>query len=117
MPNGTLANSVVQDLSVPETRRVDLTFRIAPNTSLDTIESVISEVLSANPNVLTDPEPSIVLTEITDSALIYGVRIWCPGSEYWPTRFALNRAIKVAFDEQGIIMPHQQVDVHMKEKT
>ena len=115
VPNGTLANSVVQDLSVPETRRVDLTFRIAPTTSLDTIDSVISEVLSANPNVLTDPEPSIVLTEITDSALIYGVRIWCPGSEYWPTRFGLNRAIKLAFDEHGIVMPHQQVDVHVQE--
>lgn len=114
VPNGALANSVVKDLSIAETRRVDLTFRIAPATSLDTIESVIGEVLSANPNVLTDPEPSIVLTEITDSALIYGVRIWCPGSEYWPTRFGLNRAIKLAFDEHGIIMPHQQVDVHVK---
>ena len=115
VPNGTLANSVVKDLSIAETRRVDLTFRIAPATSLDTIESVIGGVLSSTPNVLTDPEPSIVLTEITDSALIYGVRIWCPGSEYWSTRFGLNRAIKLAFDEHGIVMPHQQVDVHVKE--
>ena len=115
VPNGTLANSVVQDLSVPETRRVDLTFRIAPDTPLEKIESVISDVLSANPNVLADPAPSIVLTEITDSALIYGVRIWCPGAEYWNTRFGLNRAIKLAFDEHGVVMPHQQVDVHVKE--
>ena len=113
VPNGTLANSVVKDLSIAETRRVDLTFRVAPSTSLDLVEGVIGEVLSANPNVLTAPEPSIVLTEITDSAMIYGVRIWCPGDKYWDTRFALNRAIKLAFDENGIIMPHQQVDVHV----
>ena len=117
VPNGTLANSVVKDLSIAETRRVDLTFRVAPATSLDLVESVIGEVLSANPNVLTDPEPSIVLTEITDSAMIYGVRIWCPGDQYWPTRFSLNRAIKLAFDEHGIVMPHQQVDVHVKEEA
>ena len=67
-------------------------------------------------DVLPDPAPSVVLTEITDSALIYGVRIWCPGSKYWDTRFALNRSIKLAFDENGIIMPHQQVDVHVQEK-
>ena len=113
VPNGTLANSVVKDLSIAETRRVDLTFRIAPSTPLDKVEAVIGEVLAANPNVLTDPAPSIVLTEITDSALIYGVRIWCPGDQYWPTRFGLNRAIKLAFDEHGIVMPHQQVDVHL----
>ena len=117
VPNGTLANSVVKDLSIAETRRVDLTFRVAPATSLDLVESVIGEVLSANPNVLTDPEPSIVLTEITDSAMIYGVRIWCPGDQYWPTSFSLNRAIKLAFDEHGIVMPHQQVDVHVKEQA
>ena len=117
VPNGTLANSVVKDLSIAETRRVDLTFRVAPSTSLDLVEGVIGEVLSANPNVLTDPEPSIVLTEITDSAMIYGVRIWCPGDQYWPTRFNLTRAIKLAFDEHGIVMPHQQVDVHLNTPT
>lgn len=117
VPNGTLANSVVKDISIAETRRVDLTFRVAPSTSLDLVESVIAEVLSSNPNVLTDPEPSIVLTEITDSAMIYGVRIWCPGDQYWPTRFNLTRAIKLAFDEHGIVMPHQQVDVHLNTPT
>ena len=116
VPNGTLANSVVQDLSIPETRRCDLSFRIDPSTPLDKVDAVINQVLTANPNVLLDPAPSVVLMEITDSAMIYGVRIWCPGSEYWPTRFALNRALKIAFDENGIIMPHQQVDVHLQEK-
>ena len=116
VPNGTLANSVVQDLSIPETRRCDLTFRVAHDTPVDKVETVIAEVLAANENVLTDPEPSIVLMEITDSAMIYGVRIWCPGSQYWPTRFALNRAIKLAFDDSGIVMPHQQVDVHVEGK-
>ena len=116
VPNGTLANSVVQDLSVPETRRCDLTFRIAHDTSVDTVETVINEVLATNEKVLPDPAPSVVLMEITDSAMIYGVRIWCPASEYWPTRFALNRAIKLAFDEHGIIMPHQHVDVHLQDK-
>lgn len=113
VPNGTLANSVVKDLSVAETRRVDLSFRVDPSTPLEKVESVIADVLAANENVLDDPAPSIVLTDITDSALIYGVRIWCPGPQYWPTRFGLNRAIKLAFDANGIVMPHQQVDVHL----
>ncbi len=113
IPNGTLSNSVLKDMSVAETRRVDLSFRVDPAAPLEKVEAVIADVLAANENVLDDPAPSIVLTEITDSALIYGVRIWCPGSQYWPTRFGLNRAIKLAFDQNGIIMPHQQVDVHL----
>ena len=34
VPNGTLANSVVKDLSIAETRRVDLTFRGLVNTEV-----------------------------------------------------------------------------------
>ena len=117
VPNGALANSVVKDMSIPETRRCDLTFRIAHNTPLDKAEQIIADILAANGNVLTDPEPSIVLMEITDSAMLYGVRVWCPGDKYWDTRFALNRAIKLAFDENGVVMPHQQVDVHLQEKA
>ena len=116
VPNGTLANSVVQDLSIPETRRCDLSFRIAHDTPVDKVESIIADILAANENVLTDPAPSVVLMEITDSAMLYGVRIWCAGSKYWDTLFALNRAVKLAFDEHGIVMPHQQVDVHVQEK-
>ncbi len=116
VPNGVLSNSVVQDLTVPETRRVDLTFRVAHSESLEKVEQVISDVLAADSRVLDDPAPSVVVTEITDSAVIYGVRIWCPGSEYWPTRFALNRAIKLAFDREGILIPHAQVDVHTGSK-
>ena len=117
VPNGTLANSVIQDLSIPETRRADLTFRVDPAAPLDKVEAIISAAVTANENVLADPAPSIVLMEITDSAMIYGVRVWCPGSKFWDTKFGLNRAIKLAFDENGIIMPHQQVDVHVQGKN
>ena len=113
IPNGTLANSVVKDLSIAPTRRVDLTFRVDPACPLEKVEAVLAGVLEADERVLADPAPSVVLAEITDSALIYGVRIWCAGSEYWPTRFGLNRAIKLAFDQNGIIMPHNQLDVHL----
>lgn len=116
VPNGSLANSVVKDMSVPETRRVDFSFRIDPTAPLEKVEKVIGDVLAANEYVLADPAPSIVVSDITDSAVVYGVRVWSPGSKYWDTKFSLNRAFKLAFDANGIVMPHQQVDVHMQGK-
>lgn len=113
IPNGTLSNSVLKDMSIAETRRVDFSFRVAPSCSLDKVESVLAEVLSANENVLPDPAPSIVVTDITDSAVVYGVRVWCPGSKYWDTKFGVNRAVKLAFDQHNIPVPHQQMDVHL----
>lgn len=117
VPNGTLANSVIQDLSIPETRRVDFTFRVDPATPLEKVEGALQEVVAANADILQEPAPSIVVTDITSNALVYGVRVWCPGDKYWDTKFAVNRAVKLAFDEQGIIVPHEQLDVTMKEKA
>lgn len=116
IPNGTLSNSVLKDMSIAETRRVDFTFRVAPSCPLTLVEKVLADVLAASENVLPDPAPSIVVTDITDSAVVYGVRVWCPGSKYWDTKFGVNRAVKLAFDENGIVVPHQQVDVHLAEK-
>ncbi len=113
IPNGTLSNSVVKDMSISKTRRVDVSIRIAPDCPLEKIEALLAQTVAADSRILTDPAPSIVLSEITDSALIYGVRVWCPGPEYWNVKFGLNRAIKLALDQNGISVPHQQMDVHL----
>lgn len=116
IPNGQLTNSVIKNIGAAETRRVDLSFRADPATPLEKLEALLNAAVAADARILPDPAPSIVLMEITDSAIVYGVRVWCPGSEYWNVRFDLNRTVKVAFDESGVIVPHQQVDVHMAEK-
>ena len=116
IPNGTLSNSVLKDLSIAETRRVDFSFRVDPACPLDRVEAVLAGVLSASEYVLPDPAPSIVVTDVTDSAVVYGVRIWCPGSNYWDAKFSINRAVKLAFDQNGIMVPHPQMDVHLQEK-
>lgn len=114
IPNGTLTNSVVKNISAATTRRLDLNFRVDPEANLDEVEAILSEVIAADERVLAEPAPVICIWEITDSALIYSIRVWCPGPEYWNTRFALTRAAKTAFAEHGIVMPRNQVDVHME---
>ena len=113
IPNGTLTNSVVKNISAADPRRLDLSFRVDPATPLKQVEAVIGDVLALHAEVLADPAPSVVLTDVTDSAMIWGVRVWCPGSQYWPVRFALMQGVKAALDEHGIVTPRQQVDVHI----
>jgi small conductance mechanosensitive channel len=33
------------------------------------------------------------------------VRIWCASSDYWGLKFDLTRAVKEAFDREGIDIP------------
>ena len=48
-----------------------------------------------------------------DSAIIMDVKAWCETDDYWDVEFDLTENVKKAFDENGIIIPYPQMDVHI----
>jgi small conductance mechanosensitive channel len=49
-----------------------------------------------------------------DSSVNLVVRPWAKPADYWTVFFALNQAVKEAFDKNGVEIPFPQLDVHMK---
>lgn len=41
--------------------------------------------------------------------------VWCKTADYWTVYFDMLESVKKAFDENGIEIPFNQLDVHMKE--
>ena len=113
IPNGTLMNSVVKNMTITDARRLDLPFRIDPGHPIAEVEAILAEVVAAEPRVRPDPAPFTRLTDVAGDALTYTVRVWVPNGEYWPVRFDLIRAIMDALNAHGVIVPHSKIDVHM----
>ena len=42
------------------------------------------------------------------------VRVWTNTANYWGVRDATTRAVKMALDEAGLVIPFPQLDVHME---
>ncbi len=116
IPNGTLTNSVIENYSSEDLRRVDLTFNTAYDCDVETVKKIISKVIENNPKALKNPEPFVRLSEHGDSALTYTVRIWCENADYWDVNFDTIENVKKAFDENGIKIPYNQLDVHVNNK-
>ena len=116
IPNGTLTNSVIENYSSEELRRVDLTFDTSYKCDVEAVKSVISKVIENNPKALKNPEPFVRLSAHNESALTYTVRIWCKSSDYWDVNFDTIEDVKKAFDENGIEIPYNQLDVHIDNK-
>ena len=116
IPNGTLTNSVIENYSSEELRRVDLTFNTAYDCDMNTVKNVIGKVIENNPKALKNPEPFVRLSAHNDSALTYTVRIWCKNADYWDVNFDTIESVKKAFDENGIEIPYNQIDVHVSNK-
>lgn len=115
IPNGTLTNSVIENYSAEKNRRVDLKFSTDYSADIETVKNVLTKVAESHPLALKDPAPMVRLSEHSDSALTYTVRIWCKNEDYWDVYFDTTEKVKKAFDENGIEIPYPQLDVHINQ--
>ena len=46
------------------------------------------------------------VTNLGDSSVDLGVRLWCNAADYWNLKFDMTKAVKEAFDKGGISIPY-----------
>lgn len=115
VPNSTISNATLVNVTAMKERRVDLTFTAAYNADIDLVEKTLVEVCKKHEKVLENPEPFARLSAHKDSALEYTVRAWCKTENYWDVYFDLQKMVKRAFDEKGIEIPFPQIVVNSAE--
>lgn len=114
IPNGALSSDTIVNYSEKDTRRVDLDFSVDYSTDINEAKSLIISTVESEASVLSAPEPFVGVTEHGDSGITITVRVWTKNIDYWDVRFDLLEKIKSAFDKNGIIIPYNQLDVHLK---
>lgn len=112
IPNGSLANSDVVNISSQPTRRVDISVGVSYNTDLKKAREVIFEILKNDDRVLSDPAPVVWLNNFGDSSLDLIVRPWAKKEHVWPVYWDVMEKIKEAFDRNDIEIPFPQRVVH-----
>ncbi len=113
VPNGTISNTVVVDYSTHETRRIDFDFSIAYTSSIEDAKKVLLACAKSDDRILTDPEPAVMVTAHNDSSVGVRLRVWVKNSDYWDVNFHILELVKVNFDDKGIEIPYNQLDVHI----
>lgn len=117
LPNGKLSTSEVVNFSEKDLRRVDLKFSISYSDDFEKAKSVIADVCAQNELILKDPEPSIRVSAQSASSIDISAKVWCKNADYWTVNFDMLENVKKAFDENGITIPFNQLDVHVVDTT
>lgn len=115
LPNGSLTNSVIENYSAEELRRVDLDFNTAVDCDMDKVKGIIEKLAADHPLVLAEPAPFVRLSAHSDSALTYTARVWCKNEDYWDVHFDLKESVEKSFAQNDIKVPYPQMDVHVKQ--
>lgn len=116
IPNGTLANSNIVNVGAEAFRRVDLNVGISYSSDIKKAKSVLEEVIAKNKLVLHDKGVVIFVNSLDGSAVTLQTRCWCKSTDYWNVRWALLEEYKEALDANGVVIPFNQLDVHIKKE-
>ena len=116
IPNGKLADNSLINVTAQEKRRLDIDVGISYTADLKKATETSMKLLEREERVLKEEEHMVVVSELADSAVILKLRFWVKPEDYWSVKWDMTEAVKLAFDAEGIEIPFNQVDVHIREE-
>ena len=116
VPNKAFITDTVQNwtLTSPVTRLM-LKVGIAYGSDVAKAQQLMLDAVSANPQVLSSPSPSVLFLGFGDSALEFEIRAFVGRIEHrLQTQHELHMALDAALRQAGIEIPFPQRDLHLR---
>jgi small conductance mechanosensitive channel len=113
VPNSGIFGATIKNFSANDTRRNDIVLGISYDDDISKAIAAVNAVLRKDSRILSDPEPLVAVSELSDSSVNLVVRPWCRRDDYWSLRFDLIRKLKEELEQAGCTIPYPQRDVHL----
>lgn len=113
VPNGEISGEKILNYTSQSQRRVDLKFDVSYEDDPNQVKSIIREVVGVHPKALFTPEPFIRTASLNESSVSYQLRVWCATEDYWDLYYDLLEQIRAAFDQNGISLTYNHLNVHL----
>ena len=113
LPNGTLANTTIINNTTTPLRRLDFNISIAYDANIGRAKDILYDILHKEDFVLKDNELLVYVNELAAHSVDLGVRCYVKNEDYIRSKGILLEKIKLAFDENQIVIPFEQLDVHL----
>ena len=98
-------------------RSVDESASVSYSTDFPFAMCVLESVVISADSMLRDEPSNVFVSELQDSAIELGARIWVKNEDYWNTKWQLTEEIKTAFDKNNIEIPFPQMDVNIQKRS
>lgn len=122
LPNGTLFNGNISNYSRFPLRRVDWKIGVEYGTDSGKCIGRLLELVKSDPRVLDSgtpgaADPTVSLSELGDSAVVFSVKVWVKTEDYWGVLYDYNKKVYDELPKAGIDFPFPQMDVHVHNTT
>lgn len=114
LPNGSVSNSNLTNVTAQEKRRLEIKVMIGYQSDLKRAKEILEMLFKSHDLVRQEEGILVFVDSLGDSGVVLGARAWVATEDYWNVKWELTEKIKLSFDEEGIEIPYQQVDVHQR---
>ncbi len=116
IPNSKVVNEMITNYAVPDTTvRVKIPIGIAYGTDPGKVDKILLDIADKSPLVLKEPKPLVRFIEYAASSQNFEILVWI---RHYDDRHAavdyILRGIFSRFKEEGMEIPFNQLDVHIK---
>lgn len=113
IPNNQIASAKIINYNRLGKRRIELTFSASYDAPTETVKTAIRQAMNMFPQILDEPAPAIWISKYGDSSIEYMVRVWTASKDYWDVYYGLMEAVRPAFEQHGVEMTYNHINVHM----
>lgn len=113
IPNSVLTSDMIINYTAKNTRRLELNVGVAYGSDILAVKKAITAALKSCSNVSWEKEPIIGIASFDDSAITFDIKVWVKTSAFIESQYIINENILAELDKAGIVIPFNQLDVHM----
>ncbi|MGR3906619.1 mechanosensitive ion channel family protein [Burkholderia sp. SR8] len=113
VPNSALWGSSIRNYTRNPTRRLDLEVEVSVHDDIDRALDALRALAEADPDVLADPAPDVMVMRFDDSTAIANVRVWAHTDKFWTVRWRLARQVRKALDDADCALPIRTRELHI----
>ena len=114
MPNGRLADSDIVNVTRQDKRRIDIPVSVDYSENIKEVRAVLDGIIKKQEGVLPEEPVDIVVDALNDSSVDMMIHVWVRREVFWQMKWAMLEEIKETFDEKGITIPYNRLDVRLK---
>lgn len=116
IPNGTLSTSNIDNYSARPLRRVEWQIGVEYGSDAEAFISTALEILSRDGRILDSSvpgaaDPFVALSSLNDHNVIFTVRVWTKGEDYWGVYFDDLKALYTELPQRGFSFAYPHMDV------
>jgi small-conductance mechanosensitive channel len=116
IPNETVITSTVVNQSYSDPRvRVAIPVQVSYDSDLDLAMDLMRRIATAQPRVLAQPAPNVVVQRLADNGIDLELGVWIrdPEAARGPLRTQIYRELLRSFREHGIGIPYPQREIRL----